>query len=74
MWWALDSQKYRHNPSTKHIDERVVEFNKFRDKVVGDRADNEAAAAMGRNPQPADNDDSGEDHDYDDDEMDPKLY
>jgi hypothetical protein len=47
---------------------------KFREKVVADRADNEEAAAQGRNgPQPADNDESGEDYD-DEDEMDPKLY
>ena len=73
MWWALDSQKYRHLPTSVHIGERVVEFNKFREKVIGDRADNEEAAAQGRHPQPADNDDSGEDDD-DEDEMDPKLY
>ena len=74
LWWALDSQKYRHLPTGVHIKERVVEYNKFREKVIADRADNEEAAAQGRHgPQPADNDGSGEDDD-DEDEMDPKLY
>ena len=74
LWWALDSQKFRHLPSDVHINERVVEFNKFREYVIADRADNEEEAAQGRHGvQPADNDESGEDDD-DEDEMDPKLY
>ena len=57
-----------------HIKERVDEYNKFREKVIADRADIEEVAALGRHgPQPADNDESGEDDD-DEDEMDPKLY
>jgi hypothetical protein len=57
-----------------HIQERVEEYTKFREKVISDRADNEEEAARGiHGPQPADNDESGEDDD-DEDEMDPKLY
>ena len=74
LLWALDSQKFRHLPSVDHIKDRVEEYKIFREKVVADRADNEEAAAQGRHgPQPADNDESGEDDDYED-EMDPKLY
>ena len=74
LWWALDSQKYRHLPSAEHIKDRLLEFHKFREKVIADCADNEEKAAQGRHgPQPADNDESSEDDD-DEDEMDPKLY
>ncbi len=57
-----------------HIKERVEEYNKFREKVIADRVDNEEEAAQGRHgPQLADNDESGEDDD-DEDEIDPKYY
>ncbi len=74
LWWALTCQKFRHLPTTEHIEERVETYEKFRGYVIADRADNEEEAAKGRHgDHPAENDESGEDDD-DEDELDPKYY
>jgi hypothetical protein len=76
MWWAISEQRFRHNPSTPHILERVVQYDAFRELVIADRAENEAQAANARHPAGEnEEDDSGEDSD-DKDELDddPKFY
>jgi hypothetical protein len=76
MWWAISEQRFRHNPSTPHILERVVQYDAFRELVIADRAENEPQAANARHPAGEnEEDDSGEDSD-DKDELDddPKFY
>ncbi len=41
VWFALEKQAFRHNPSTTHIDKRKVEWLKCCDHVFQDRAGNE---------------------------------
>jgi hypothetical protein len=75
LWWAISEQRFRHLPTKPHIEERVVQYEQFRDKVIADRAENEAQAANGRHPAGENEDDeSGEDNDDEDELDDPKFY
>jgi hypothetical protein len=74
LWFALEKQAFRHNPSTLHIDERKAQWLKCCDYVFHDRADNEVQAALNRRgDSPAVNEGSDDD-DNEEDELDTKYY
>ncbi len=74
LWFALEKQAFRHNPSITHIDERKAEWLKCCDYVFHDRADNEEQAAKDRRGDyPAVNE-ASDDDDNEEDELDKKYY
>jgi hypothetical protein len=74
LWFALEKQNYRHNPSTTHIGERKDEWLKCCNYVLEDRADNEEQATKERRGDcPVQHEESGDDDD-EEDELDKKFY